>query len=190
MPLIVLFLVSGSALTCLAIYVALSRQRARAIPLSQSGRQGNDENIQQDERCPVDSEGPGLKETRLDRPLSSFLCQLDLENDRHALPEKQKNLLYLLLFNALLEIRSLCWEGNAMQAADLADAVHNLPTVKYSNQFSYGWLRCDLWSYQNKYCQERIFGEDYLEMLNRIKQEATDLVKMLDLYMAEEEGPR
>ena len=105
-------------------------------------------------------------------PVSRTLYRLlsKKENEFQSLTNKQKDLLDQLLYYALLEIRNLGWLGRAEQAADLADVFHNLPEVKYSNRFSFEWLRCDLEWYQNRYCLERGPGRDYIKMLNKIKQ--------------------
>src|SRR5262245_12280316 len=47
--------------------------------------------------------------------------------DARLLTEQQRQELCRMLFNALLEIRGLGSQGKAQQAADLADAFHNLP---------------------------------------------------------------
>lgn len=106
-------------------------------------------------------------------PVSRVLYRLCSPNKKEyqALTDKQKDLVDRLLYHALLEIRLLGWLGKAEQATDLADVFHNLPEVKYSDQFSFSWLRCDLEWYQNRYRLERGYSTDYVEMLDKIKQE-------------------
>ena len=48
----------------------------------------------------------------------------------------QRETLCELLHHALVEIRLLAGAGKAAQAADLADAFHNLPKAMWSEEFS------------------------------------------------------
>jgi len=75
-----------------------------------------------------------------------------------------------MLFNALLEIRGLGSEGKAQQAADLADAFHNLPVYLWSGEFSLSIFRHFLEEYQQMY-PERRMGFDYVKMLDEIPKE-------------------
>jgi hypothetical protein len=74
-----------------------------------------------------------------------------------------------MLFNALLEIRGLGSEGKAQQAADLADAFHNLPVYLWSDEFSLSIFRHFLEAYQQMYPERGSF--DYVKMLDEIARE-------------------
>jgi len=80
--------------------------------------------------------------------------------------EEQRQKLCEMLHRALLEIRILGWQGKSQQAADLADAFHNLPLQLWSEEFSFKFFRIFLESYQEKYPTEMKFN--YLAMLNEI----------------------
>lgn len=86
---------------------------------------------------------------------------------------RQKELLTKMLYHALVEIRFLCWDNKTKQAADLADAFHNLPSGIYAENFSFLRFRGALESYQSKYLPapgcERFF--DYTEMLDKVLRE-------------------
>ena len=71
-----------------------------------------------------------------------------------------------MLSFALLEMRILGWNGRAEQAADLADAFHNLPAFLWSDEFSISFFREFLNSYQEKYKEASRFN--YVNMLDRI----------------------
>jgi hypothetical protein len=89
--------------------------------------------------------------------------------DARLLTERQRQELCKMLFNALLEIRILGWEGKATQAADLADAFHNLPVYLWSDEFSLNIFRQFLEGYQQIYPERGSF--DYLKMLDEITKE-------------------
>ena len=82
--------------------------------------------------------------------------------------ERQRQRLCKMLYRALLEMRILGWQNKPEQAADLADAFHNLPDSLWSEYFSFDFFRNFLQSYQNKYPAE---GAKYLNMLNKINEE-------------------
>ncbi|MGH9753461.1 MAG: hypothetical protein ACREA2_11815 [Blastocatellia bacterium] len=90
--------------------------------------------------------------------------------DARLLTEHQRQELCKILFNALLEIRMLGREGKAEQAADIADAFHNLPIYLWSDKFSLSLFRRFLEEYQQKYSERRM-GFDYVKMLDEIAKE-------------------
>ena len=71
--------------------------------------------------------------------------------DSKPLTEDQRRKLCHMLYMALLEMRAAGWAGKAQQAADLADALHNLPTGMWHEDFSLELLRKLLESYRQKY---------------------------------------
>lgn len=84
--------------------------------------------------------------------------------------ELEREELCRMLYYALLEIRGLGYFGKAQQAADLADAFHNLPVYLWSEQFSLGFFREFLESYHLKY-PDRTEVFNYLAMLDKITKE-------------------
>lgn len=78
--------------------------------------------------------------------------------------ERQK--LSKMIYDAFLEIRILGWQGKAEQAADLADAFHNLPVYLWSEDFSFNFFRKFLEAYHQKYPERGSFN--YLKMLDEI----------------------
>jgi hypothetical protein len=86
------------------------------------------------------------------------------------LNDKQRELLCDLMYRAFLEIRMLGWDGRAAQAADLADAFHNVPKGLWSDDFSLSSFR-DLYlqSYERKYAAaER--GKFYVKAVDAIME--------------------
>jgi len=55
--------------------------------------------------------------------------------------EAQRKALGLFLYWALLELRLLTGSGQAEQARDLVDAIHNLPALMWSETFSLSRFR-------------------------------------------------
>jgi hypothetical protein len=56
------------------------------------------------------------------------------------------------MYDAFLEVRYLGWAGRATQAADLADAFHNLPNGMWRDDFSLVLFRDNyLLRYETKY---------------------------------------
>ncbi|HEY7183974.1 MAG TPA: hypothetical protein VIC84_21255 [Blastocatellia bacterium] len=91
--------------------------------------------------------------------------------DARPLTERERQELCKILFNALLEIRGLGNEGKAEQAADVADAFHNLPVYLWSDKFSLSLFRRFLEEYQQKY--EKVECYNYVKMLDEmIREEA------------------
>lgn len=74
---------------------------------------------------------------------------------------------------ALAEIRRLGWEGNAEQAADLADAFHNLPKEMWKEDFALESFR-DLFlkDYQDKYPNGNV--RKYLATVDQIIASGAD----------------
>ena len=89
--------------------------------------------------------------------------------DARLLTERQRQELCGMLFNALLEIRMFCWEGNAEHAADVAHVFHNLPIYLWSDKFSLSFFRSILEEYQQKY--QEVGCYNYLKMLDEITRE-------------------
>ena len=79
-------------------------------------------------------------------------------SEARSLTEQERQELGKILFNALLEIRALCWEGKSEQAADVANAFHNLPIYLWSDQFSLSLFRRFLEEYQQKYQEVGCFN--------------------------------
>jgi hypothetical protein len=87
--------------------------------------------------------------------------------DASPLTEGQRQKLCEMLYAALIEMRMLGWAGKSEQAADLADAFHNLPTGMWQNDFSLIFFRESfLVPYQRKYPEERV--RDYVAMVDEV----------------------
>jgi hypothetical protein len=73
--------------------------------------------------------------------------------------EAQRQKLGELIHNVLVEIRELGWNGKAQQAADLADAFHNLPNDLWDDELALERF-CDLYlkDYLTKYPQPGFFN--------------------------------
>lgn len=81
--------------------------------------------------------------------------------------DAQRRLLGELLHWALLEIRMLGYLGKAEQAADLADAFHNLPKDMWKEDFTLEYFRGGfLDAYQQKYPGASV--QDYVARVNAI----------------------
>ena len=89
--------------------------------------------------------------------------------DARLLTERERQELCKMLFNALLEIRMLGNEGKAEQAADVADAFHNLPIYLWSDKFSLNFFRNFLEEYQQKY--QEVGCYNYVKMLDEVTRE-------------------
>jgi len=74
-------------------------------------------------------------------------------SSRDPLPtERQRQALCEMIAAAFVEIRLLGWDGKAAQAADLADAFHNVPREMYGwGRWSRSIFRAGLEHYQQKY---------------------------------------
>jgi aminoglycoside phosphotransferase len=90
-----------------------------------------------------------------------------LFSDSKRLTEEQQQKLCRMMFEAFIELRLLGWQGKAEQAADLADAFHNLPAFLWSEDFSFCIFREFLEAYHRKYPERG--GFDYLAMLDEIE---------------------
>ena len=84
------------------------------------------------------------------------------------LTRKQLQALGGLLQMAFKEIRILGWEGKSEQAADLADAVCQLPLRMFSCDFTWEHYERSLSDYQQRYQDRK--GPDYLAFLKHIQQ--------------------
>lgn len=81
--------------------------------------------------------------------------------------DAQRRKLCEMMHMAFVEMRLLGWGGKAEQAADLADAFHNLPTDIWSEDFSLQFFRDSfLGVYQRKYPVGRT--RDYVAMVDEI----------------------
>ena len=87
--------------------------------------------------------------------------------DSRVLTEPERQKLTRMLYYALLEIRALGYEGKTEQAADLADAFHNLPAYLWREEFSFGFFRIFLEAYHQKYAEAGV-KFNYLGMLDEI----------------------
>ncbi len=85
--------------------------------------------------------------------------------------EWQRQELCKMIYHAFIEIRILGWQGKAEQSADLADAFHNLPIYLWDENFSLGFFKVFLESYQAKYPIKESSYYDYLQMLDKIVKE-------------------
>jgi hypothetical protein len=89
-----------------------------------------------------------------------------------ALPtDKQREMLGELIQDAFVEIRFLGWNGKAEQAADLADAFHNISREMYGwGSFSWEVFRAVLKNYRSKWRNGDGVGTfDYAERLDEIR---------------------
>jgi hypothetical protein len=86
--------------------------------------------------------------------------------DAKPLTDAQRQALCRIMHLAFVEIRSLGSAGT-IQAAELADALHNLPADLWREDFSLSFFRDAFLShYQNKYPRDRLF--DYISMVDEI----------------------
>ena len=80
--------------------------------------------------------------------------------------DEQRRKLCRMLYMALLEMREVGWQGRPQQAADLADAFHNLPTGMWHDDFSLDFFGQFLESYRRKYPD----SFNYLTMLDEVRK--------------------
>ena len=81
--------------------------------------------------------------------------------------DAQRQKLSEMMHQAFIEMRLLGWSAKAEQAADLADAFHNLPRDMWRDDFSLKFFRDSfLATYQRKYPEGRY--RDYLAMVDEI----------------------
>lgn len=85
--------------------------------------------------------------------------------------EKQRELLCDMIRAAFLELRRLGYAGEAQQAADLADAFHNIPKEMYGwGAFRWEMFRGMLATYQRKWRDaDRQSGPHFLAMLDHVE---------------------
>src|SRR5438874_1001108 len=86
--------------------------------------------------------------------------------------DKQREALCDMMYWAFLETRILGWSGRAAQAADLADAFHNLPKEVYGGALDPVIFREVLLNYQGKHGRQAdVPGQyHYVGMLDAIFQ--------------------
>lgn len=72
-------------------------------------------------------------------------------DDARTPTELERQHLARLLYLALCELRVLAREGRTEQAEDLAEAVHNIPLLMYTEKFSFKVFHEFLERYQQKY---------------------------------------
>ena len=81
--------------------------------------------------------------------------------------EAQRRKLCEMMHYAFVELRLLGWAGKAEQAADLADAFHNLSNGIWQDDFSLQLFRDSFVGvYQRKYPERRV--RDYVAMVDEI----------------------
>ena len=83
---------------------------------------------------------------------------------------ERKNLSRLLYF-AFVDMRALMLSGNPQQAKDLADAVHNIPLLMHTPDFSFTAFRKLVGIYQQKYQGHLRF--DYLQEWEKLNTATT-----------------
>lgn len=80
---------------------------------------------------------------------------------------EQRRRLCELMYFVLTEIRMLSWKRNAKQAADLADAFHNLPKDMWKDDFALERFRDSfLKGYQAKYRRSKM--RNYVARIDEI----------------------
>lgn len=67
------------------------------------------------------------------------------------LSEKQKERLGSLIHCVLVDLRGILERGKYDQAASLVQLVHSLPTVMFSEGFSWAWLREGISKYERRW---------------------------------------
>jgi hypothetical protein len=80
--------------------------------------------------------------------------------------DEQKKKLCYLLFMALAEIRIAGTRGRSQEAADLADAFHNLPLGIWHEWFSLDIFR----QHMETYCKKYPHSYDYLSAVDEIRR--------------------
>ena len=90
-----------------------------------------------------------------------------------ALPTpKQREMLCEMIHDAFVELRLLGWGGHGGQAADLADAFHNISKEMYGwGSFSWDIFRGMLETYQSKWRgKSAVSGRNYVALLDDIRR--------------------
>ena len=91
--------------------------------------------------------------------------------DSRPLTDAERRQLCFMLSRALVEMRMLCWEGDADKAGDIADAFHNVPIHLFGETFSFNYFRLCLESYRQRHPEP---GYDYLTMLDKFLEEEAE----------------
>lgn len=82
------------------------------------------------------------------------------------LTKRQQSNMSMVLHLALKEIRLLSWEQQWEQAADLADALVQMPLQIFSPDFDHHYHKEILKKYQEKYPQR--LGVDFVKYLDHV----------------------
>lgn len=98
----------------------------------------------------------------LDTLIHSVLCP----DDSRSLSEDERRKLCAIIYHAFVMIRSWGYAGKAERAADLANALHNLPSLMWEEHFSLRTFRAALENYSAKHSDHF-----FLEMLDEIAKE-------------------
>jgi hypothetical protein len=86
--------------------------------------------------------------------------------------ERQRQLLGVLLQHGYVAIRALAWKGKAPQAADLADALHNIPAFMFAPDWNWNTASLFLEGYYEKYPDRQ---DDVFNLLSDLRRiEAAD----------------
>src|ERR1051325_6485709 len=99
------------------------------------------------------------RQTWQQRPDGYTARALDPLMDQNGKPptDAQRRKLCEMMYYAFVEVRLLGWAGKAEQAADLADAFHNLPRGMWQDDFSLQFFRDSFVAvYQKKYPEDRV----------------------------------
>ena len=95
-------------------------------------------------------------------------------------PTKQQTQALLeLLANAMLELRLLGWGGDAQQAGDLANALHNLPISLYDVDYDWTTIHASLTAYEQRYSGKTMFK--YATQCTRIIDNPNTIVSFQDV---------
>ena len=87
--------------------------------------------------------------------------------DAKPLTDAQRRKLCEMMYHAFVDLRLLGWAGKPEQAADLADAFHNLPNDIWHDDFDLEFFRDSFVGvYQRKYPEGQI--RDYVSMVDEI----------------------
>ncbi len=71
--------------------------------------------------------------------------------------DDQRRALCQMMYRAIAEIRALGWAGQSQQAANLADAFHNVPLeMTEGHRVNISYLRATRRDYQSKYGKQRM----------------------------------
>ena len=90
-------------------------------------------------------------------------------SDAKTLTDDERRKLCEMIYRALLEIRILGWNGKAKQAAELADAFHNVPNMMWNEVFSLDFFRNFLEDYQQQFPDSE--GVNYPKMFDKLFSE-------------------